>query len=74
MHSIFRIGSMKQINGNNRLWQVDLTLTSNNDPDLHSVTERLREETNGSTGWFRLAKLMIKLDQYNQPKDLYERR
>ncbi|CAF2980020.1 unnamed protein product [Rotaria sp. Silwood2] len=26
MHSIFRIGSMKQINGNNRLWQIDLIL------------------------------------------------
>jgi hypothetical protein len=28
MHSIFRIGEIKQIDNNSRLWQVDLTLTS----------------------------------------------
>ena len=25
MHSIFRIGEIKQLDGNTRLWQVDLT-------------------------------------------------
>jgi hypothetical protein len=32
MHFIFCIGKMKLMDGNNRLWQVDLTLTSDNDP------------------------------------------
>ncbi|CAF3528591.1 unnamed protein product [Rotaria sp. Silwood1] len=36
---------MKQIDENNRRWQVDLTLTSDNDPDLNALTERMREET-----------------------------
>ena len=40
MHSVFRIGEIKQIDNNNRLWQVDLTLTSDNDPQLHALTER----------------------------------
>ncbi|CAF2703956.1 unnamed protein product [Rotaria sp. Silwood2] len=70
MHSIFRIGSMKQINGNNRLWQVDLTLTSDSDPDLYALTEQMRKETEGSTGWLRLVKLMIKLGQYKVAEDL----
>ena len=34
MHSIFRIGQMKQIGENDRLWQVELTLTGDNDPNL----------------------------------------
>ncbi|CAF4653998.1 unnamed protein product [Rotaria sp. Silwood2] len=70
MHSIFRIGSMKQINGNNHLWQVDLTLTSDSDPDLYALTEQMRKETEGSTGWLRLVKLMIKLGQYKVAEDL----
>jgi hypothetical protein len=34
MHSVFRIGQVKQIEKNDRLWQVDLTLTGENDPQL----------------------------------------
>jgi tetratricopeptide (TPR) repeat protein len=72
MHSIFRIGQIKQIDKNNRLWQVDLTLTSDNDPQLHALTECMREETRGSTEWFRLGQLMIKLGQFNKAEELYE--
>ncbi|CAF2461604.1 unnamed protein product [Rotaria sp. Silwood2] len=39
MHFIFRIGSIQQINGNDRLRQVDLILIIGNDPDLHTLTE-----------------------------------
>jgi tetratricopeptide (TPR) repeat protein len=72
MHSVFRIGEVKQIDGNNRLWQVDLTLTSDNDPQLHALTERVRDEIKGSTEWVRLGNLMIKLAQYNKAEDLLE--
>jgi hypothetical protein len=50
MHSIFRIGQIKQLHKNNRLWQINLTLTNDNDPQLYALTERLREETKGFTG------------------------
>jgi tetratricopeptide (TPR) repeat protein len=72
MHSVFRIGQVKQLDGNNRLWQVDLTLTSDSDPQLHDLTERMQEETNGSTGWHRLGRLLIKLGQFNKAEELYE--
>ena len=72
MHSVFRIGQIKKHDGNNHLWQVDLTLTSDNDPQLHDLTERIREETEGSTGWFRLGKLMIKLAQYSKAEELHQ--
>src|SRR6202044_4149064 len=72
MHSVFRIGQIKKHDGNNHLWQVDLTLTSDNDPQLHGLTECIREETKGSTGWFRLGKLMIKLAQYKKAEELYQ--
>jgi hypothetical protein len=49
MHSVFRIEHVKQIDNNDRLWQVDLTLTSDTDPQLHALTKHIREEIKGST-------------------------
>jgi tetratricopeptide (TPR) repeat protein len=72
MHSVFRIGQLKQLDGNKRLWQVDLTLTGDNDPQLHALTERMQEETGGPTGWLRLGKLMVRLGQFNKAEELYE--
>jgi tetratricopeptide (TPR) repeat protein len=72
MHSIFRIGSVKQLDGNNRLWQVELTLTSDNDPQLLALTEYMSEEITGSTGWDRLGHLMFRLGQFNKAEELYE--
>jgi hypothetical protein len=57
MHSVFHIGKIEQIEENDRLWEVELTLTSDNDPPLQTVTERMREETKRSTEWLRLGKL-----------------
>ncbi|CAF4251888.1 unnamed protein product, partial [Adineta steineri] len=34
MHSVFRIQNIKQMGGNNRLYEVNLTLTADNDPEL----------------------------------------
>ncbi|CAF0860698.1 unnamed protein product [Adineta steineri] len=74
MHAIFRIGSMKLIEKNNsRLWQVELTLTSDNDPQLCALTEHIRKETmSGHKGWYRLGALLIKLNQYDKAEQLYD--
>jgi tetratricopeptide (TPR) repeat protein len=72
MHSVFRIEEVKQLDGNNRLWQVELTLTSDNDPQLLDLTEYMSKEITGSTGWDRLGHLMLKLGQFNKAEDLYE--
>jgi Tfp pilus assembly protein PilF len=73
MHSVFRIGQVKKIGKNDRLWQVDLTLTRDNDLQLHALTERMREETfSGYKGWYRLGYLMIKLGYFNKAEQLYE--
>jgi tetratricopeptide (TPR) repeat protein len=73
MHSIFRIGQIKQIDGNNRLWEVNLSLTSDNDPQLHALTERIRAETClRKSGWYRLGYLLIKLSQFDKAQEVYE--
>jgi hypothetical protein len=59
MHTIFRTRDIKFTGGNNRLWQVEFTLTSDNDKDLRIVTERIREETfPDSEGWERFGRLL----------------
>jgi tetratricopeptide (TPR) repeat protein len=73
MHTIFRIREIKSLGDSNRLWQVDLTLTSDNDKDLRDLTERIREETlPDSTGWFRLGVLLLKMGQPDKAQQVYE--
>jgi tetratricopeptide (TPR) repeat protein len=73
MHSVFRIGQVKQIETNdNLLWQVDLTLTGNHDPQLQELTKNIQAETKGPTGWFRLGRLMMKVAQFDKAQQVFE--
>jgi tetratricopeptide (TPR) repeat protein len=73
MHSVFRIGQMKSIDGNNRLWQVDLLLTSDNDPELRALTDSMREGIFPHLkGWQRLGNLLIQLGQFNKAQQVCE--
>ena len=70
MHTVFHIGEIKQIDSNNPIYQVELQLTSNDDPQLRTITERIQEMTLG-TGWRRLGKLLLKISQFNKAEELY---
>ncbi|CAF4759035.1 unnamed protein product, partial [Rotaria sp. Silwood2] len=71
MHSTFRIGQMQQIDENDRLWQVDLTLTSDNYPDLHALTEHMGKETYPQLKeWDHLGNLLITLEQYEKAQEV----
>ncbi len=73
MSSIFRIGQIMPLDESLRLWQVELTLTSDEDPQLRDLSENIREETcSGSDGWDRLCLLMIQLGQYDKAEELCE--
>ncbi|CAF0851251.1 unnamed protein product [Adineta steineri] len=73
MHTIFRIGVIKPIDGDNHLYKVNLTLTNDNDQDLRTLTDRIRQETfPNSKGWYRLGELLIKMGQSNKAQEVYE--
>jgi tetratricopeptide (TPR) repeat protein len=73
MHSVFRIGQVKQIEtNNNRLWQVDLTFTGDHDPQLQELTKSMQNDTKGPTGWFRLGRLMMKVAQFDKAQQVFE--
>jgi tetratricopeptide (TPR) repeat protein len=73
MHSVFRIEKIKEINGNNRLWQVDLISTNDNDPQLYALTERIREETlPNNKGWFRLSNFLFRVGEFDKAQQVCE--
>lgn len=72
MHTVFRIVEIKELDKSNRLWQVKLKMTNDNDPLLTLLTERMRHEIQGLTGWHRLGHLLLKLGQSDKAEDVYQ--
>ncbi|CAF1385735.1 unnamed protein product [Adineta steineri] len=70
MHTVFRVGEIKQIDSNDQLYEVELQLTSDEDQQLRILTDRIREDTSG-TGWQRLGDLLCKIGQLNKAEELY---
>ncbi|CAF4994902.1 unnamed protein product, partial [Rotaria sp. Silwood1] len=71
MHTVFRIGDIQKIDNKHPLYEVDLKLTSDNDQQLHRLTEYIREEAAGPTGWTRLGNLLLKIGQFNKAEEMY---
>jgi tetratricopeptide (TPR) repeat protein len=72
MLTVFRIERIEQNDADDRIWNVDLTLTSDSDQQMNRLLERMRKEIEGSTPLYRLGALMIKLDQLNQAEEVYK--
>ncbi|CAF4236511.1 unnamed protein product [Rotaria sp. Silwood2] len=73
MYSIFHIGPTKQIDGNNRLWQVDLILIIDNNTELLALIKQIREEIYSVIeGLYRLGMLLIKLEQFYKVQEVYD--
>ncbi|CAF1497130.1 unnamed protein product [Adineta steineri] len=72
MHTVFRIGDIELMEGTNHLYQVNLTLTNDNDQDLRTLSNQIRQETfPDSTGWYKLGELLIKMGQFNKAQEVY---
>jgi tetratricopeptide (TPR) repeat protein len=73
MHTVFRIGAITPMGENHRLARVELTLTSDNDPDLRVLTDCIREGTYpGAEGWYRLGLVLLKMGQAEKAQQVYE--
>ncbi|CAF4698871.1 unnamed protein product, partial [Rotaria socialis] len=71
MHTVFRVGEIKRTAENSRLWEVQLTITDESDPQLAGLTDRIKEEVQGTSGWYRMGKLMLKVGHFGQAEELY---
>ena len=72
MHTVFRIGEITKLETNNLIYQVDLRLTSDNDEQFRTLTECIREEAAGPTGWGRLGNLLLKIGYVDKAEELYK--
>ena len=70
MHSVFRIGDIMQIE--DRLWQINLILTGNDDPQLTNLKKYLRYEISDHSGWVKMAGLMFKMGKFEKAIELYD--
>jgi tetratricopeptide (TPR) repeat protein len=70
MHTVFRIDEIES--DENGLWKVKLTLTKDDDQQLRQLTDRIREETQGSTGWHQLGQLLIKMANFDKAEEIYQ--
>jgi preprotein translocase subunit SecA/nephrocystin-3 len=69
MHTVFRIDEMKQIE--NRFWQVNLRLTSDNDQQLTQLMKYTQETIRGGSGLHRMGALMHKMGEFNKAEEIY---
>ncbi|CAF2052373.1 unnamed protein product [Rotaria magnacalcarata] len=71
MPTVFHIDNIS-IDKSKRFWHVHLTSTSDNDQQLHHLTERMREEIEGPSALYRLGALTIKLGEFAKAEEVYE--
>ncbi|CAF1310619.1 unnamed protein product [Adineta ricciae] len=72
MHSVFRVGKIRQVGDKNKLYyEVQLQLTADDDPQLRVLTDRIESEVGGGTGWQRLGNLLLKIRQLDKAEELY---
>ncbi|CAF2638614.1 unnamed protein product [Rotaria sp. Silwood2] len=69
MSTVFRIGEIKKIE--NWLWEVNLTLTDENDPLLTRLTDHMRASLGHGNGWRRLGQLIIKMGEFKKAEEIY---
>ncbi|CAF0818736.1 unnamed protein product [Adineta steineri] len=73
MHSVFRIQDIKQMGENNRLYEVHLVLTTDNDPELSRLNDYIRKESfPNNEGWYRLGSVLYKMGQFDKAEDIYQ--
>ena len=73
MQTVFRIGNITSMDGNSRLFQVELTLTGDNDKDLRQLTDCIREGTSpDAEGWYRLGSVLYKMGQFDKSEEVYQ--
>ena len=72
MNTVFRIGQIKQLDDNPRLFRVELSMTSEKDDDLRLLMDRIREETfPEKDGWSRLGCVLWKMGESARAREVY---
>ena len=69
--TVFYIGDIKTIDDNPQLWQVKLSIATEEDPQLGSVMDAMDKLIGGTRGWYRLGELLNKIDELQKSEQVY---
>ena len=73
MNTVFRIGQIKQLGDNPRLFRVELSMTSEKDKDHRLLIDRIRDETFPDVdGWHRLGAVLWKMGEAAKAQRVFE--
>ena len=71
MHTVFRIGTIRSIDDKKRLFEVNLTFTTDDDIQLRALTDELGDTVRALHGCERMGYLLIEAGQPNKAEELY---
>ena len=69
-HTIFRINNVQAVPENARLFEVELVLTGDDDPQLKRLANFLEEQIKGK-GWHRLASILKDMNYLEKAEEIY---
>ena len=70
MHTVFRIDHINCIDNDGRIYEVQLTLTEDDDKQLRDLTAHFDKEVAAPTGWQRLVNLLIRVRELYKAEEL----
>jgi tetratricopeptide (TPR) repeat protein len=71
MSTVFRIDRIEMIE--DRIWQINLTMTDDNDQQLKRLTDHIRKGLGSDNGWRSLGQLMIKMGELKRAEEIYNK-
>ena len=73
MQTVFRIDNIIFINENSGMFQIELTLTNDNDKDLRQFTNYIPQASSpDSNEWYRLCSVLYDMGQFDKSEEVYQ--
>jgi tetratricopeptide (TPR) repeat protein len=70
MNTIFRIDQISKVH--ERLYEITLTPASKDHESIKSLIDYMQETTTGLSGWYKLGRVMVEINQYQQVESIYK--
>ena len=71
MHSVFRINQVTNLDQTGKVVEVQLILTTDDDEQLRALTKLIGDTVQGSVGWTRVGRLLIRAGQLGKAEELH---
>jgi tetratricopeptide (TPR) repeat protein len=70
MHTVFRIGEITEIQHSSPFYEINLELTADDDPQIRTLTHRIREVIQCVTGLDQLVILLLKIGEMDMAEEI----